>query len=455
MAHLMGRTLTAKTIESLRPGLKMQAFPDPATPGLEVYVTPGGAKTFSLRYTLRDGTRRRMNLGRWPAMTYADARAAALGHMNSVELGGDPALLRKQSVAALRSRTVRTLSDLMNALFEASEATGVRATTLTYWRWLDKKHIAPRLGDMRLTDVGAGSVRRVLREIGVQAGPTTANRAFGLLRRAFNFGVEEEHQPASPIAGMKPLFDEASRTRVLSDDQLKALWTAAESARQAPRAGDRRRDDLYVSRSLAIAVQLCLVTAQRGGEVIGLRADELDLAERTWTLPPHRTKANREHVVPLSDLAVSLVAEARELAAARLGRAPENADPIFPTPRIGDVQRNEAGEAVGVVKSVARLSLGRAMSRLCEAANVTDAGAHDLRRTASTLMASDRLGVLTEVIARILNHAPPGLGVTAVYNRHRYLAEKRRALDAWERLLLAIVTGTEPANNVVQLATSR
>ena len=79
------------------------------------------------------------------------------------------------------------------------------------------------------------------------------------------------------------------------------------------------------------------------------------------------------------------------------------------------------------------------MARLCETAGLKDLSAHDLRRTASTLMASERIGVLGEVIARILNHAPPGLGVTAVYNRHAYVSEKRWALEAWEALLLDIV----------------
>jgi hypothetical protein len=64
--------LTAKMIDGLRAGERMLTLPDDATPGLEVYVTKGGAKTFSIRYTLADGTRRRMNtsvVGRrwaWP-----------------------------------------------------------------------------------------------------------------------------------------------------------------------------------------------------------------------------------------------------------------------------------------------------------------------------------------------------------------------------------------------------
>ena len=57
-------------------------------------------------------------------------------------------------------------------------------------------------------------------------------------------------------------------------------------------------------------LRLCLVTAQRVGEVTGMRREELDLDRRLWTIPGSRTKNARSHTVPLSDLAVSLIEEA-------------------------------------------------------------------------------------------------------------------------------------------------
>ncbi len=442
--------LTSKFIIGLRPATTMQTYSD-VTAGLELYVTPGGAKTFSFRYTLSDGIRRRLNLGQWPGKTIDSARTDARTHMNSVADGGDPAGENKRERHSLRTRPVKTLDDLMAALFTASETTGVRDSTLGYWRWLNTKHVAPRLGDSRLSDLSKGLISKALREIGSSAGPTTGNRAYGLMRRAFNFGLAEEHLTASPMATMKALFDEGSRTRVLTDDELKALWIVAESTRAQARTGATARDELSVSRAMAIALQLCLVTAQRGGEVIGMRASELVLAAKLWTLPRGRTKANREHALPLSDRAIVLIEEASSIAAVRLGRHPMGDDPIFPTPRVGKAARDATGALEAAPKAVARLSLGRAMARLCEAAKVSGVSAHDLRRTASTIMASERIGVLGEVVARILNHAPPGLGVTAIYNRHGYLPEKRSALTRWAALLMEIVGEQERPSNVAEL----
>ncbi len=75
---------------------------------------------------------------------------------------------------------------------------------------------------------------------------------------------------------------------------------------------------------------------------------------------------------------------------------------------------------------------------------------HDLRRTCATNLA--RLGVDRVVISEILNHAKSE--VTAIYDRHRYHAEMRRALDAWGQRLQAIVAGKEDSGNVVTFATA-
>jgi len=440
--------LTATFIDALKAGPGMVTYPD-TTQGLELYVTKGGAKTWSFRYTLSDGTRRRTNLGRWPGKTITSARTEARSLMNRVADGGDPAQERKREREASRTRPVKTLDDLTAVLFTALRSAGVRASTLAYWGWLNKKHLAPRLGTYRLGDLSPGVTRRALREIGEAAGATTGNRAFALLRRAFNFGLDEEHVATSPMARMKRPFEEGSRARVLSDAEIKALWGAAVATKiPVPKSSVPQGTGKPVSRTMAVAVQLCLVTAQRRGEVAGMRAGELDLSARTWILPRARTKAKREHVVPLTALAIELIEEASAAAALRLGRAPKADDPIFPTPRLGRSARGATGELEASPPTVAPLSVGAAMSRLCELAGVTGATAHDLRRTASTVMASERIGVLTEVVSRLLNHAPPSLGVTAIYNRHAYLPEKRHALEAWSALLLELVGERERPSNV-------
>lgn len=402
--------LTTKAVAQLNPGPRLISVPDDRAPGLELYVTPAGAKTFSVRYRLKDGTRRRYNLGRWPALSLDAARNAALITLARVAQGEDPALERRRD-RQTRIEAGRDLDTLADALFETAASAGVRASTLTYWRWLYGKHIQPRLGARRVQDLATPEIRKVVREIGAASGGSTANRAHGLLRRLLNFAVEEGRLASNPLARMKPLFKEASRARVLGEQELAAVWFAAEATRgnEGPKG---------VSRSMAIALQLCLLTLQRGGEVVGMRAGELDLEQRLWLIPAERTKGAREHLVPLCDEALQLVQEALALAEIKQGRVPMGTDPVFPSPR--DVRA-----------SIARLSLSRASARFMAFAGVGDATPHDLRRTGATIMASERLRISNDIIGRILNHTTPGTATTLIYNRYAYSREKRKALQEW------------------------
>jgi integrase len=426
--------LTPAFVRQLAAGPRLVAVADDGAPGLELYVTPAGAKTFSVRYRLQDGTRRRYNLGRWPALTLSAARSEALITMGRVARGEDPTLDRRR-VRQSRIGESRDLDTLAEALFEASALGGVRASTLGYWRWLYGRHIQPALGRRRVQDLAIPDARRALRAIGAAAGPATANRAHGLLRRLLNFAVEEGRLTSNPLTRMKPLFRETSRARVLSHEELAAVWAAAESAREAD-GGPKG-----VSRSMAIALQLCLLTLQRGGEVVGMRAQELDLAEGLWLIPAGRTKASREHLVPLSDEAIRLIGAALDLAALRLGRTPSGPDPVFPSPR-------------DPAQPIVRLSLTRAAARLMAFAGVVDATPHDLRRTAATSMASERLGVPTDIIARVLNHATPGAATTMIYNRHAYAREKRDALQRWAKFVqMEVARANTPASENVRRLT--
>ncbi len=425
--------LTQKLIESLKATDKIQSLPDSAMKGLELYVTKTGVKTFSVRYTLPDGTRRRMTLGRWPVLTLVDAREMTLDILNQVAKGKDPAVAKKVGSAEARANQVKTVRDLGEALIQASTLKGVRPSTLTYWSWLMKKHINPRVGDLRTTDLTSKLLRPVLREIGADAGPVTSNRTLTVLKRMYNFAVDEELLEVSPIAKVKFAFNETSRDRVISESELAAIWRILELSKNPSRNGDPERDGLGVSAAMALAIQLCAFTCQRGSEVIGIRWGEVDLEARAWVLPAARSKSKRENVVPLSDSALAAIRDAYRLAEARYGRSLLAGDALFPSPRS---RRSPAEAQAGTdIPPVERLSLNRAMARLTQAAGVTNATVHDLRRTGATMMASEKIGALGEIVSRILNHSAAGYGVTGIYNRYGYIAEKRSALQAWCKLI--------------------
>ena len=131
-------------------------------------------------------------------------------------------------------------------------------------------------------------------------------------------------------------------------------------------------------------------------------------------MPAEETKAGRVHEVALSDLAMDVLADLPRL---------HDSELVFST-----------------TGTSAPSGWSRAKLRLDRLSGVTNWRLHDLRRTAASTMA--RLGHPPHVVAAVLNHGPGSLmGITAVYNRHRYSDEKRAALDAWARHIDRLVNG--------------
>jgi integrase len=117
-------------------------------------------------------------------------------------------------------------------------------------------------------------------------------------------------------------------------------------------------------------------------------------------------------------------------------RARANDYPIFPSTR-------------DVSKPITPGAVTHAMRPVILALGIPNAGPHDLRRTGSTALTSERLGISQFIRSRVLSHTTDAGGGAAVSTKHydvnSYASEKRRALETWEGLLLEIVGERERA----------
>jgi integrase len=170
--------------------------------------------------------------------------------------------------------------------------------------------------------------------------------------------------------------------------------------------------------------KLMLITGQRRDEVAGMRHAELK--DGVWTLPVARTKNKREHVVPLPQLALDILAEVKS----------PSKEFVFST----------TGKTAASGFSRAKHKLDGLMKE--DLPKLEDWRLHDLRRTAASGMA--RVGVNLPVIEKTLNHVSGSFGgIVGVYQRHSFHDEKKQALEVWSKFLLTLVT---PApDNVVPL----
>jgi integrase len=245
--------------------------------------------------------------------------------------------------------------------------------------------------------------------------PVMANRNLAAVRKLFNWCLARDIIQVSPCTLIDPPALESSRDRTLSDDELRMVWNAAE--------GD--------GWPFGPLVKLLVLTGQRLGEVGGMRWDELDLANKVWTLPAKRVKNNELHEVPLSDAAAGILAA---------------------LPRI----KTTKGFVFTTGRDAAVSGFSRAKDRLDAAilaATPKDAKAperwtfHDLRRTMASGMAP--LGIALHVVEKILNHSSGSFrGIVGVYQRYDFYNEKRIALAAWASHVETVVSGKQPANVV-------
>ena len=417
----MAKALTPKGVEAAKPDPERRIErPDPALAGLYLVIQPSGAKSWALRYRF-GGKPAKLTLGRWPAMGLAEARAAASEALDKIERGQNPAVEKKATKAA-RIEAQLSERDKIKTLigqFDKRHLSRLKSGR-TVRRELDRFVVAA-WGERDIHDITRRDVIDLLDGIADSGRVVTANRIRSYLNKFLNWAVERDILPLSPATGVKPVAKEASRDRVLSDDEIRWFWQACEA-------------EGFPWGPLG---KVLLLTGQRLNEVAQITEGEIrgDL----WHLSAGRTKNGRAHDVPLSD-AVQAVLGAVERIEGKPGF-------IFTTTGTTPVS--------GFFK--ARAHLAEAMERLAaqergEAVEIPRWTFHDLRRTAATGMA--RLGIPVRVTEATLNHVSgTGGGIVGVYQRHDYADEKRQALEAWARRVLSLVEGRP--DNVLTLGVAR
>ena len=234
-----------------------------------------------------------------------------------------------------------------------------------------------------------------------------AHVTLAIIRKIMRWHATRDEDYVVPIVpGMGRIRpDEHARSRVLTDDELRRIWRAAEAQPNDP---------------FATMIRFMLLTACRRSEAAALTWDEIvtDDIGSCWLLPAARNKVKVDLIRPLSKAAQDLLA-----AQPRIDDCPY----IFTYGR----------------RPLAAFS--QCKDELDEASGVTGWTLHDCRRTARTLMS--RAGVISDHAEQCLGHLL--YGVRKTYNRDDFKPQKKAAFDALAGLLDRIVN--PPAADVTPL----
>jgi len=394
VARAIGRLTALKVEKAKAPGMYADGG------GLYLRVTPEGARNWVLRYML-DRRPRWMGLGPVRDFGLADARAKALDARRKRHEGIDPIEARRAERTRQRLDAAKTIT------FEQCAESYIAAHRAG---WRNDKHAGqwpatlatyayPVIGALPAQAVDTGLVLKVLEPIWT-AKPETASRLRGRLETILDSakvrGYRDGENPARWRGHLDKLLPARSKVREIEHHaalpyaKLPAFLVAL------------REQEGIAARALEFAV----LTAARTGEVIGALWNEIDLLEKTWTVPAGRMKAHREHRVPLSPRAFAIL---DEIQAARLGDASDAF--VFPGRKPGTPLSN-----------MAFLMLLRRMGH-------GDVTAHGFRATFKT-WASERTSSQNDIVEASLAHTIGGK-VEQAYRRGDLFDKRRRLIAQW------------------------
>ncbi len=373
-------------------------------------------------------------LGEYPTMSLAEAREAVRAALIALRAGDDPKALaeaKRKADAEARQETAENtfgkVAERFIAVYRVTPskrardkpprragdvAAVIRRELVSTWKDRPIAEIAKRdvLKAMQAI-VARGGLPAPAGSRRASGGRYAARTAFAAARLVFGWAFRNELIQADPCALINPEKDlhvtPETRERVLSDDELRIVWAAAEAT-------------AYPYGPL---VKLLLLTGARLREIA--EAGWGEIAEATLTVHTDRMKMKIAHAIPLTPAALVILESLPRF---------NGGDYLFST--------------TGGRRPISGFSKFRAKFNTTLAATLPAFTIHDLRRTCRTGLST--LQVPPHVAEMVIGHQQQG--IVAVYDLHRYDAEKREALEKWEARLLSIVAPEpEPAAVVVPM----
>lgn len=410
----MRRELTDTWIRALKPPAsgRFEAW-DTRVSGLVLRLTPSGVVTWSVRARTAEGKRTRPTLGTWPAIGIAEARKRALVAIAEIQAGGDPVAAKRTTRAHRAARTgLPTVSGRLAEWQSARATDKIRPWSARYAaevKRLVEREILPALGKLPLVETTREDWTAIVARKRKTA-PALASLLYRVI--AVFLGYAEAHgwiaAPLLPRKGLGTLAPlPASRQRVLTDEELRAVWQASGELNPKPRA----------------FVRLLVLTAARALEVADIAVGEINRAEGAWTIPGARAKNGHPITLPLGPSALA------ELNAVWPVREPGRGWRL-----LGDI----AGSGLR--------GFSKLKGRVDELSGVSGWRWHDLRRTARTGMT--RLGVPREHAEAALNHVSGRSALERTYDRHDYAAEVIAALGRWQAHVAGLISEQSSAEVV-------
>lgn len=365
--------LTEERCRKIKPPASGRTYVyDAAQPALALCITAAGARTFYLVKRL-GGKYIRTPIGKVGELTVQQARDAAVRKLGEFVVRGVDPIEQKRLDAARNVQENATLGALWDDYLENHAKPHKRSWAEDEKRW--KRHMLP-WAKKTLAEVDQADIERLHKKVGVRSGHYEANRLLALISTMFrNRAPKVGFAGENPCNGIKR-FEEEERERYLRGDEMPAFRAALEDLRvKSPTAAD--------------ALEMCLWTGARKGNVLAMEWSEVNLLRAEWIIPGGKFKTGKPTTIPLVPQAVAILQ--RRKASAKPGEF------VFPGRRHG--------------KHISDIT--KPWKELLATAGLEGVRMHDLRRTAGSWMAAG--GTSLHLIGKALGHRTTE--ATAIYAR--------------------------------------
>ncbi|PTV94060.1 integrase [Rhodobacter aestuarii] len=290
--------LSDVTIRNLKPRDRSYKVSD--FDGLFVLVKPTGARLWQFKYRI-DGKEKLLSIGRYPEIGLAQARLARDEARSMVANGRDPSAAKQERKRAELERRGVTFETQAQAFLEKTRKEGLASTTLAKNEWLLAMAIAD-FGAKPMSEISAQMILRCLRKVEAKGNYETAKRLRAKISAVFRYAVANGVAETDPTYALRDALVRPKakpRAAIIDPQALGGLMRAIET---------------YTGQRVTkIALELLALMVPRPGELRQARWEEIDLDARIWAIPAERMKMRRPHRIPLSDRAVRLLHELREL----------------------------------------------------------------------------------------------------------------------------------------------
>lgn len=373
-------------------GQKIKKYHDGA--GLYLWCMADGARCWRFRYYL-DGKERGMALGTYPKISLADARKAVEKQREILQAGTDPALVKRRDKQADRQAKDDSFEALAKEWYESRAHTWSTKYAADEWARLER-YTFPILGKLPVTQLEAPDVLAALRK--VPAGDL-AFRVLASVRQILDFAINSGrliHNVAVGRAGALKAHKSKNRAHVGEKefpDLVKSIATY---------------ESIGGTREVMLALQLITLVFTRANELLQAEWSEFDFDKLLWEIPASRMKMEKPLLVPLAPQVVAILNELKTM-------HPNNK---FVLPG-RDGKKGLSANAL--LRALERVGFGKKQT------------VHGFRHIASTILNEARHGDERlfdgDAVEAQLAHVSGG--TRGVYNKARYLPERRRIMSWW------------------------